>query len=115
MLGDRSSTTIRYALLPRCPPCPDPVLLEAELFAQRDELPVRRGADLDHARRDLARDDVALVEVHPIVDPAVDPRLARLATHGEEATVLVWKLRVEHEADRAGNAGVIARIGRMIG
>src|SRR4029079_15298635 len=84
------------------------------LSADRDEGPICRHAYLERARGNLPRDDEPAVDIDPVVNPRVDPRLSGLAPHREVAPALIRELRIEHEANGAGDAHVVARIRGMV-
>src|SRR5262245_27586230 len=72
-------------------------------------------ANLQRTSGHLACDDETAVEVDPVVNASVDPRLTRLAAHREVAASLIREHGIQDQAVGPRDTGVVAWIGRVVG
>lgn len=85
------------------------------LAAEWNEHFLRCKVRLKRSLRDFIGDLESGIDVDAVVDATVNTRFPGLLRHRPVQTTLVRKLRIEHAADGSGDAGMIARVGGMIG
>src|SRR5262245_33916413 len=76
-----------------------------------NEWSICRHTRLERARGHLSRNDETTLDIDPVVNPRIDPRLSRLAPHRKVPAALIRELGVQNESVSPRDTRVIARIG----